>query len=119
MKIGKANSTKEFESVIQRVQKDVYVFRLYVAGTSPCSMRAITNIKRICEQYLKGQYELEIIDIHQQPAKADVEELLAAPTLIKKLPIPVRKLIGDMSDTSKVLLILNLKTALPKLQHEK
>jgi circadian clock protein KaiB len=108
MKSGKVNSRREFEIASKKVQNANYVFLLYVAGTSPHSLKAITNIKRICEKYLKGRYQLDIIDINQQPDAVNDEQLIAAPTLVKKLPYPVRRLIGDMSDTSKVLSTLNL-----------
>ncbi len=85
-----------------------HVLRLYVTGMTPRSTQAISNIKRICEEHLKGRYELEVIDIYQQPEKAREGELIAAPTLVKKLPPPLRKLIGDMSDTERVLVGLNI-----------
>jgi circadian clock protein KaiB len=107
MKSRKTSSTKEFETALEKLKDDFYVFKLYVAGSSPHSLNAIKNLKLICERYLKGRYELNIFDIHQQPAK---EELLAAPTLIKKLPLPVKRLIGDMSDLPSVLLALNIKS---------
>lgn len=80
-----------------------YVLHLYVTGASANSVRAISNIKRICEHYIKDNYSLEIIDIHQQPGLAEKEHLIALPVLIKSHPLPKRKLIGDMSDTEKVL----------------
>lgn len=80
-----------------------YILRLFVTGILPNSARAVINIKAICEKYLEGRYELEIIDIYQQPALALTEEIIAIPTLIKKFPLPEAKLIGDMSDTEKVL----------------
>lgn len=85
-----------------------YVLRLFIAGMTPNSRRAVENVRRICDEYLEGRYELEIVDIYQQPALAEDEQILAAPTLIKKLPFPLRKLIGDMSNTEKVLLGLDL-----------
>jgi circadian clock protein KaiB len=107
MKGRKTSTTKEFETAIEKLKNDFFVFKLYVAGTSPHSLNAIKNLKRICERYLKGRYELNVVDIHQQPSD---EELLAAPTLIKKLPLPVKRLIGDMSDIPSVLLALNIKS---------
>ena len=87
-----------------------YILRLFVAGILPNSVRAIENINAICEQYLKGKYELEIIDIYQQPDLALSEEIIAIPVLIKKFPLPEVKLIGDMSDIEGVLKGLNLFT---------
>ncbi len=85
-----------------------YVLRLFITGTTPRSEEAIRNIKKICEQELKGRYELEIIDIYQQPELAKKEQILAAPTLIRKLPLPLRKLVGDMSDKERVIIGLEL-----------
>ncbi len=86
-----------------------YVLRLYVTGTTPHSTRAIVNIRKICEQHLQGRYDLEVIDIAQRPALAAGEQILAAPTLIKKLPLPLRRFIGDMSQTDRILLGLDLR----------
>jgi len=87
-----------------------YCLRLYVTGTTPKSNRAITNIKRICEEHLKGRYTLEVIDIYQQPVLARKEQIIAAPTLIKRLPLPLRKFIGDMADSDRILVGLDLRT---------
>jgi len=85
-----------------------YVLRLFVTGASPNSIRAIANLKEICETYLKGRYSLEIIDVYQQEALAKKEQLVALPLLVKKAPLPERRLIGDLSDTQKVLKGLGL-----------
>ena len=92
-------------------ENEVYLLRLFVTGASPNSTRAITNLKKICETYLKGNYELEIIDVYQQPLIAQSEQVIALPMLIKMSPSPVRRLIGDMSDTEKVLRGLGLPAA--------
>jgi len=86
-----------------------YVLRLYVAGTTSKSMRAVANIKEICESSLKNRYDLEVIDIYQQPVWMKGEQIIAAPTLVKKLPLPLRKFIGDMSDTERILVGLDLR----------
>lgn len=86
-----------------------YVLRLYVTGTTPNSERAIVNIRNICEQHLQGRYDLEIVDISQHPMLAKGEQIIAAPTLIKKLPLPLRRFIGDMSQTERILLGLDLR----------
>ena len=86
-----------------------YLLKLYVAGTTSKSVRAISNIKRICESHLKGRYLLEVVDIYQRPVLAKGEQIVAAPTLIKHLPVPLRRLIGDMTDTDRVLLGLDLQ----------
>jgi circadian clock protein KaiB len=85
-----------------------YQLRLFITGATPNSVRALTNIKQICEQHLKGRYSLEIIDVYQQLGIAEKEQLIALPLLIKKQPMPERRIIGDMSDTSKVLKGLGL-----------
>jgi circadian clock protein KaiB len=86
-----------------------YVLRLYVTGTTSQSMRAISNIRKICEEYLEGRFELEVVDIAQHPTLAIGEQIIAAPTLIKKLPLPLRRFIGDMSQTERILLGLDLR----------
>lgn len=80
-----------------------YVLHLFVTGASQNSIRAITNIKHLCEQYLPGQYTLDIIDVHQQKELAEQEQLIALPLLIKRFPLPERRFVGDLSDTRKVL----------------
>jgi circadian clock protein KaiB len=86
-----------------------YVLRLYVAGMTPGSMRAVASIKTICDEHLAGRYELDVIDLYQQPVLAKGDQIVATPTLIKHLPTPLRRLIGDLSDTERVLVGLNLK----------
>jgi circadian clock protein KaiB len=85
-----------------------YVLRLFITGATPNSIRALTNIKNICEDHLKGRYSLEIIDVYQQQEIAEKEQLIALPLLIKTKPIPQRRIIGDLSDTQKVLKALGL-----------
>ena len=96
------------EPASQDAEFDAYVLRLFVAGSTPRSLRAIANIRIICEQYLQGRYELEVIDIYQRPELAESEQIVAAPTLIKKLPLPLRQLIGDLNDIERVLAGLDL-----------
>ena len=86
----------------------IYILRLYVIGTSPQSVRAINSIKSICEEHLQGRYELEVIDLYQQPQLALGEQIIVSPTLIKKLPLPLRRIIGDMSNEERVLVGLDL-----------
>ena len=88
-----------------------YVLRLFVTGMTARSARAIENLRAICDEYLDGRYELEVVDIHQQPVLTRGEQIIAAPTLIKKLPLPLRRVIGDMSNTERVLLGLDLRRA--------
>lgn len=102
-------SNREFEKALKKSKEEKYILRLYVTGITPKSTKAIANVKEICEKYLKGRYELEVIDIYQQPKLARGEQIIAAPTLIKKLPLPLRRLIGDMSDTERFLVGIDLK----------
>jgi len=85
-----------------------YRLRLFVTGSTPKSIKAITNLQAICEEHLAGEYELDIVDLYQQPELAKPNKLVAAPTLIKTLPEPVRRVIGDMSDEAQVLLGLDI-----------
>ena len=101
----------EYSSPPDKICEEHYLLKLYVTGTTSKSIRAITNIKRICEAHLKGRYHLEVVDIYQQPVLAKGEQILAAPTLIKQLPSPLRRLIGDMANTERVLLGLDLRAA--------
>jgi circadian clock protein KaiB len=90
----------------------VYALRLFITGASPNSVRAIANTKRICDKHLPGRYQLEIIDVYQQPAIAEHEQLIAIPILIRKFPLPERRLIGDMSDEKRVLTGLEVKNVI-------
>jgi len=85
--------------------------RLYVTGATPRSTRAITNLRRLCDEHLPGRYELEVVDIYQQPRLAAEGQIIAAPTLVKSLPLPLRKFIGDMSDTKSILTGLEILAA--------
>jgi circadian clock protein KaiB len=98
------------KTAVKKPKPEKYILRLYVTGITPRSSKAILNVKKICEEHLKGHYNLEVIDIYQRPQLARDEQILAAPTLIKKLPLPLRYLVGDLSDKEKVLLGLDLKT---------
>ena len=89
--------------------EDVWDLRLYVAGQTPKSVAALTNLRRICEEHLAGQYEIEVIDLLEQPRLAKGDEIVAVPTLIRALPEPVRRIIGDLSDTDRVLVGLQLR----------
>lgn len=85
-----------------------FTLRLYIAGNTPRAQKAISNLKRICEADLKGQYQMIVIDVLERPQLAEDEKILATPTLIKHLPLPLRRIIGDLSDTEKVLLGLDI-----------
>jgi circadian clock protein KaiB len=102
-------STKEFDLTMSEAVNDKYLLRLYISGITNRSVIAITNLKKICEEYLEGRYELEVIDLYKNPKLAKDEQIIAAPTLIKKLPLPFRRIIGDMSNKEKVLIGLDLR----------
>jgi circadian clock protein KaiB len=112
MKKNKKDSRDEFTLTISGQNTEKYILRLYITGTTNRSVSAITNLKKICEEYLEGRYELEVIDLYQMPRLAKDEQIIAAPTLIKKLPLPFRRIIGDMSNKEKVLIGLDLKKAM-------
>ena len=99
------------EKAVAERQAQRYVLRLYIAGLTPRSTLAILNIRKICEQHLEGRYDLQVIDIYQQPVLAEGEQIIAAPTLVKKLPLPLRRFIGDMSNTERILVGMDLRTA--------
>jgi circadian clock protein KaiB len=103
------SSTAKLNQIVSESARDKYILRLYITGTTNRSVLALTNLKKICEEYLEGRYELEVIDLYQMPNLAKDEQIIAAPTLIKKLPLPFRRIIGDMSNTEKVLLGLDLR----------
>ena len=103
------SAAEEFDLTISDLSKDRYLLRLYITGSTSRSILALTNLKKICEEYLEGRYELEVIDLYQKPSLAKGDQIIAAPTLIKKLPLPFRRIIGDMSDKEKVLFGLDLK----------
>lgn len=95
---------KTLRSSPARQSLEKYVLRLYITGTTARSLRAIANIKNICESHLKGRYQLEVIDIYENPSLGKGEQIIASPTLIRKLPLPLRRLIGDLSNTERILL---------------
>src|SRR5689334_4935115 len=105
--------TKTALEIIEAASSDSgsqpYVLRLYIAGLTPRSQEAVRTITGICEEHLAGRYDLEVIDLYQNPVLAKGEQIIAAPTLIKKLPLPLRKIIGNMADEEKVLVGLDLR----------
>ena len=107
---------KAFEEALSRQPvAECYVLFLFVTGSTPKSVRAIRNIRALCEERLHGRYELKVIDIYQHPEKVKPEQIVVTPTLIKKLPLPLRKLIGDLSNKDRILLGLDIvpKNAVP------
>ena len=103
-----SNHLASFEKHLKRGSKRHYSLRLYVSGVTPRSLQAIEHIKNLCETHLKGRYDLVVVDMYQQPHLAKQEQILAAPTLIKLLPLPLRRLIGDMTKTDRLLAGLDL-----------
>ncbi len=109
MKRTRTNETKAFEDALAaQPAAEHYRLRLFVTGSTPRSALAIRNIRAVCEEKLQGRYDLEVIDIHQHPEFARPEQIVVTPTLVKKLPLPVRKIIGDLSDKERVLVGLDI-----------
>lgn len=103
------DSTGEFERLLAEAGRATYLLRLYVAGVTPRSAEVLARIKAVCEEHLPGRYELEVIDIHQQPDLARDHQIVVTPTLIKVLPPPLRRLVGDLLGTEEVLKGLNIQ----------
>jgi circadian clock protein KaiB len=103
------STLSEYDISVKNLKKGTYILKLYVAGLTPQSILAVNNIKEICEEHLQGKYNLEIVDLYMNPGLAKGEQIIAAPTLIKKLPLPLRRIIGNMSNTERVLVGLDLK----------
>ncbi len=102
-------STDDFEDPARKTDGEKFILRLYVTGSTPQSIRAIGNIQKICEENLPGNYNLEVINLYENPEMAKTEQIIAAPTLVKQLPLPLRRIIGDLSDSEKVLVGLGLR----------
>lgn len=104
------DATEAFEEALTEnaLKRARYILRLYVSGSSHRSLRAVYNLKKLCEEYLPDDYDLEVIDIYKDPGAAREEQIIAAPTLVKKLPRPIRKFVGDMSNTQKILIGLDI-----------
>jgi circadian clock protein KaiB len=103
------DDTQAFEAALAAAPNAArYCLRLFVSGHSPHSIRAIKNIKALCDEKLNGRYDLEVIDIYQHPERLNADQILATPTLVKKLPLPIRQIIGDLSDKERVLIGLEI-----------
>jgi len=108
-KVAPVDSTAIFEKLLKNADAiQHYQLRLYITGTTPRSSHAIANIRALCDEFLPGHYDLEVIDIYQQPTEAAKEQIIAAPTLIKEFPSPAKRLIGDLSNRDKVMVGLSL-----------
>ena len=108
------HSLLDFEKAVRAHALDTYVLRLYVAGTTSQSQRAVLNLKKVCEEYLYGRYELEVVDVYVSPLKAKEDQVIAVPTLIKLSPPPRKMILGDLSQEKKVLTGLGIKKKEPK-----
>ena len=108
--VPRQDATEAYEMTYLETAEGNYVLRLYVSGMTPNSQRAIENVRKICAEHLEGRYQLEIIDIYQQPNFAKEGQIVATPTLVKELPEPLRKFIGDMSQTERILVGLDIRT---------
>ena len=104
------DATDAFEEALkeQAISRAKYILRLYVAGSTGRSMRAVNNLKKLCEEHLPNEYDLEVIDIYKDPDAAREAQIIAAPTLVKKLPEPIRRFVGDLSNTQKILVGLDI-----------
>jgi|SRR5580692_1319104 circadian clock protein KaiB len=98
----------ENEPKLELIMKEKVILQLYIAGMSPSSIRAIQNIKRLCNEYLNDQFDLEIIDIYKNPSVAEEQKIVFSPSLIRQLPLPKRTFIGDLSDTKNVIMGLGI-----------
>jgi circadian clock protein KaiB len=105
---GLGISARAFEQAVAANPQGRFVLKLYVSGMTPRSRRAIRNLQKLCDEYLPGRHDLEIIDIYQQPALAKGAQIVAVPTLVKSLPPPLRRVIGDLSDPGRILLVLGV-----------
>jgi circadian clock protein KaiB len=103
------DQTAAFEQALKAPPKPPeYILRLYVTGSTPRSLKAISNLKHLCDEYLRDHYELQVIDIYKNPDAVREEDIIAAPTLIKRLPAPLRRFVGDLSNTDKLLIGLGI-----------
>jgi circadian clock protein KaiB len=98
------------QKTVDSASDDPWVLRLYVAGQTPKSLTAFANLKKICAEYLEGKYRIEVIDLLENPQLGRGDQILAIPTLVRNLPVPIKKIIGDLSNTEKILVGLNVKT---------
>lgn len=106
---ARTDAVEAFEAALRASDEQFYVLRLYVAGATPRSQQAIANLARLCSEELEGRYTLEVIDVFQRPQLAVDEQIIAAPTLVRLLPEPVARVVGDLSDRTSVLVGLDLR----------
>jgi len=106
---GKSKRSAASKARTGAKKKHRYALRLYITGQTPRSLQSVENLRTLCDKYIPGQFDLEVVDIYQQPAMAAAGQIIAAPTLIKSMPLPLRRLVGDFSDSERVILGLDLK----------
>ena len=111
-------ATEAMEQALAQQDKEKYILKLYITGMTPRSQEALRNVEKICREYLGDRCELQVIDIYQQPTLAKGDQIIAVPTLVKKLPLPLRRLIGDLSQKDRILLGLDLKPKGPPSLHK-
>lgn len=99
----------ESQSITDKPEQEIWELRLYVAGQTPKAIKAFANLKRICEEHLKGEYRIQVIDLLEHPHLAKQDQIVALPTLVRKLPQPIKQIIGDLSNQEKILLGLELE----------
>ncbi len=102
------SNRKRVKENMEATEKDKWALRLYIAGKTPKALTAFANLKKICEEQLNGRYSIEVIDLLENPQLGAADQILALPTLVRKVPVPMRKIIGDLSDTERVLVGLDL-----------
>jgi circadian clock protein KaiB len=108
------DSSAKFEKLLKKASDgEHYTLRLYITGTTARSTEAISNVRKLCEEYLPGRYDLEVVDIYQQPGQAGDAQIIAAPTLVKEFPKPLKRLVGNLSNREKVIVGLNLRGEKP------
>lgn len=108
------STLEEMEAASAELSQAHYILKLYITGSTSRAAKAIVNIRNLCENHLNGRYQLEVVDLSQNPALAQIEQIVATPTLIKKLPLPLRRFIGDMSRTEHILLGLDIQVKTDK-----
>jgi circadian clock protein KaiB len=103
-----SSTTDDFERLAAELNTSTYIFKLYVSGMTPRSTEAINNLKAICDEHLQGRYQLEIIDVYKHPEETIADQIVATPTLVKQLPLPIRRIVGTLSDPERVLTALKV-----------
>ncbi len=106
---GHDAAASRWDDTAEEQEAPHYVLQLFVAGTTPRSLNAVETLHRVCEEHIPGQYDLSVIDIYRMPEMAEVGQVIAAPTLVKELPLPLRRIVGDLADEGRVLLALGIR----------